>query len=146
MADLFRQDMSVPFIVQFMPQPLMQRLLVSSVVPAILVLIGMIPIVFTFGGLMPDWGWGIVPVVWVMSLLGHVDAVGRGSALGKNNVFGVLIGGVAILAVLWSGTTSGQTGIFALGPGVLAAAGVSFALLPFAALRRNGFGLEAQTD
>src|SRR5258708_9851286 len=146
MAHLFRQDMSVPFIAQFMPQPLMQRLLVSSVVPAVLVLLGMIPIVFTFGGLMPDWAWGIVPVVWVMSLLGHVDAVGRGSALGRNNVFGVLISGVAILAVLWSGTTSGQAGIFALGPGILAAAGVSFALLTFAEIRHNGFGLQAQTD
>lgn len=146
MAHLFRQDMSVPFVAQFMPQPLMQRLLVSSIVPAILVLMGMIPIMLTFGSAMPDWAWGIVPVVWVMSLLGHVDAVGRGAALGKNNVFGVLLSGIAILAVLWTATTSGLSGIFAFGPGVIAAAGVSFALLTFAEIRHNGFGIQSQTS
>jgi hypothetical protein len=81
-----------------------------------------------------------------MSLLGHVDAVGRGSALGKNNVFGVLIGGIAILAVLWTATTSGLTGIYSFGPGVIAATAVTFALLTFAEIRHNGFGIQSQTS
>jgi hypothetical protein len=141
LANLFRSDQAVPFMVQFVPQPLIRRLLVSSIVPVILVLVGMLPILLMLGVWLPEWSWGVVPVVWILSLVGHVEAVGRGSTTGQRNLFSVLVSSAAIFVVIWSATTNSASGIIALGPGIVTAIGVSLALLVYADYRHHGFNL-----
>jgi hypothetical protein len=141
MARLFRHDLGVPFISQLIPQPLGQRLLVSSIVPVVLVLVGMVPVLIAFNAWMPDWAWGMIPAIWVLSLLGHVEAVGRGSTPGGSNVFTVLLGSIVVFTVLWSITANGQAGILALGTGMISGIGASFALLFFAEVRHHGLSM-----
>lgn len=137
MASLFRQDQAVPFISQMIPQSVIQRLLVSSILPTILVLIGMIPILLVFGWLMPDWAWGFVPLIWILSLLGHVDSVGQGSAVADRNIFAIAIDTVAVFAVIWNATTASAPGVAALGPSIAISAALSFALVFLADFRHN---------
>ncbi len=142
LAYLFRRDMAVPFMSQFVPQPLTRRVLAASVTPVALVLAGMIPVLAVFGIWMPGWAWGIAPAIWVLSLAGHVEAVGKGSTPGDRNLFTVLLDSAAVLVVMWSTVTSGASGLWALGWGIIAASGVSLALLLFADFRHHGLVAE----
>ena len=139
LARPFQQDQAVPFISQLIPQPLRQRVLAASIVPALLMLVGMLPVFLVFGNLMPDWAWGIAPVVWAMSLFGHVETIGRGSAVGKRDVFSLVFGGIVVAIVYWSAMTSGATGFLALGPGIITGIGITFVLVTYASIRHNGF-------
>jgi len=139
LAQLFRRDLAVPFMSQFIPQPLTRRLLASSVVPTLLVLTGLLPVVFALGQWMPDWAWGLLPLIWVLALMGHVEVIGRGSAPGERNLFTVLLGALAVFVAIWTVTTSGMVGIWAIGPGLATAVGLTVTLLFFAEVRHNGF-------
>ncbi|MEP7287724.1 MAG: hypothetical protein ABI947_18375 [Chloroflexota bacterium] len=138
LASIFRNDVSVPFISQFIPQPATQRILAASLVPCLLVMVGLLPVMLVLNGLLPGWAWGLAPIVWVMSLVGHVEAIGKRSALGDRSIVTVLLGSAAVFAVVWSATTSSTVGIEALLPGILIAATVSFVLVLFAEIRHTG--------
>lgn len=141
LAHPYQQDMAVPFVSQLIPQALRHRVLVASVVPALLLMVGMLPALLVFGSWMPNWAWGTVPTVWVMSLFGHVEAIGRGSTVGKRDIFSLLFGGIVVLVVFWSAMTSGATGILALGPGIITGGGISVVLMTYASIRHNGFSM-----
>lgn len=139
LAHPFQQDQGVPFISQLIPQPLRGRVLVASIVPALLLLAGMLPVLLVFGNWMPNWVWGIVPLAWVMSLFGHVEAIGRGSAVGKRDIFSLLFGSLVVCMVIWSAMSSGATGFLALGPGIITGIGITVLLVTYASIRHSGF-------
>jgi hypothetical protein len=97
----------------------------------------MVPILIIFNGLMPYWAWGFVPLVWVLSLLGHVDSVGQGSAVADRNIFAIALDTVAVFAVIWNATNSTVGGVVAFGPSVAISAALSFVLVFIADFRHN---------
>ncbi len=139
LARLFRQDQSVPFVAQLIPQPLTRRLLVTNVVPVALALAGMLPWLLAFSSLMPQWVWGLVPVIWVLSLFGHAEVIGKGSTPGKRDIFSLILGGLAVFAVMWLVTSNRMDGMIALGVGLLGSFGMSFLLVTFAEIRHHDF-------
>jgi len=143
LAAVFRSDMGVPFISQFIPQPLRSRLLASSLVPALIMLAGMIPPLVSLNALMPDWAWGVLPIVWVLSLIGHTDQVGKGTLRSDRNIFSVILGSAALFFVLWSAITSGVGGPLALVQSVAVAGSVSLILLMIADIRHGGTNPQA---
>ncbi len=142
MARVFRADMAVPFVMQFARQPLRSRLLASSIVPCALVLVGMIPLVVSLNPLLPNWAWGVIPVVWVLTLAGHADIVSKGSGSAQRDFLAIIVGGAAVFSVLWFGVTSGG-GLFALFQGIIVAASATVGLLLFADVKHGGAGMAA---
>ncbi len=138
LSKVFRRDLGVPFISQFIPQPLTRRLLASSVVPCVLVLTGMLPVMIGLNAWLPPTAWGMVPAIWVLSLVGHVEVVGKRNMLSDRNLLTVLMGCLALFVVVWGAVNSGIGGVFGLFPGIAISMSVSFALLTIADMRYNG--------
>ncbi len=138
LARVFRSDLSVPFVMQFIPQPLTRRLLAASVVPFVLLLTGLLPVLIGFNRFMPDWAWGIAPVIWVLTLIGHVEIVGKRNSVSDRNLFSVILGSIAVFVIFWTATSTDVSGVFALFQGVVAAGSVSFALMLIAEARSTG--------
>ncbi len=138
LATVFRRDQSVPFITQFIPQPMTRRLLASSLTPALLMAAGMLPVLLVFNTYVDPVSWGIVPVVWILSLVGHVESVGKHGTLSERSLFSVLMAAIAVFVVFWTAGSSGFQGAFGLLGGAAVTLSMSLALLFITEIRKDG--------
>jgi hypothetical protein len=137
-ARVFQRDMGVPFISQFNLHPLIRQLVVASIVPCVLVLIGMIPTMLGLLRFVPAFSFSLIPIVWIISLFGHVESVGKKGMPAARGLFTVIMGSVAIGIMLWNSATVGNDLFSASVSGLTIAVVISLVLLFVAEIRRNG--------
>jgi len=138
MARVFRHDLDVPFITQFNLHPVTSQIVVAAILPALLVLIGVLPVLIAFWPLVPRGGLGLVPAVWVLSVFGHFEAIGKGGRPAARSIFTVIMGAAALLVLVWNVSQVGRDPLLAALSGAAIAGLLTFVLLFVAEIRRNG--------
>lgn len=146
LATVFRRDQAVPFISQFIRQPITRRLLVSSITPAALMIVGMLPVLLVFNAYLAPSSWAVAPVVWILALTGHVESVGKHGSLSERSLFTVLMSAAAVFVVFYAASSSGFEGVFALAGGIAITVSLSFVLVFIAEIRKGGMNAYSNAE
>jgi hypothetical protein len=138
LSQVFRQDLDVPFIAQFNVHPLTAQLVAATVVPTALMVAGALPVLIAFLPYALPYGFALLPLLWLMALFGHVEAVGRNGRPAARSIFTVILGVAALLFVQIGVFGSGTNPAAAILSGFVMTGAAALLLLMIAEIRRTG--------